>query len=386
VLAITALIGSVRRVNAAIVSLNSGAADTSFVSSGPGVGAFDWVHQLALQSDNKILVAHASTTFNGVSNNRIVRLNVNGSTDNSFNVGTGLNDEARGVVVQSDGKIIVVGRFTSYNGTARNRIVRINSDGTDDNTFNIGTGFDDVATKAAIQSDGKIVVIGGFTSFNGTTRNRVARLNSDGTLDTTFDVGAGPSNSPEAVAIQSDGKILLGGTFTSFNSNTCRGFARLTTTGSFDSSVDIRFSNFGSTGRVSSFALQPDGKILAGGAYNTYNDTTISVPARINADGSIDAAFNTGLGSGGSGAEFLTLQPDGKILAGGNMTAFNGVNLNRIVRINSNGTRDATFNIGTGFDSAPFSIVVQPDGNILIGGTFTSYNSQPYNRIIRLIG
>ena len=142
----------------------------------------------AIQSDGKIIVAGNYFQLNGNSRNRLVRLNSNGTEDLSFqtNVGTGFNSSTYVVTIQSDGKIIVGGAFSIVNGYTRNRLVRLNSDGTEDTSFytNLGTGFGGNWTYTVeVQSDGKIVVGGAFTSLNGNTRNRLVRLNSDGTED-----------------------------------------------------------------------------------------------------------------------------------------------------------------------------------------------------------
>src|SRR5690606_20274470 len=108
----------------------------------------------------------------------------------------------------SDGKIIIGGDFTSYNGTSRNHIVRLNLDGSIDTSFVIGTGTNIQVLATSIQSDGKVIVGGYFTNYNGSFINRIARLNTDGSLDPTFVVGTGANNTVFTSAIQSDGKII----------------------------------------------------------------------------------------------------------------------------------------------------------------------------------
>ena len=130
--------------------------------------------------------------------------------DTTFNPGTGANSGVSAIAIQSDGKIIIGGQFSTDNGTGRNRIARVNSNGSLDTTFNPGTGADNEVSAIAIQSDGKIIIGGWFTTYNGTGRNRIARINSDGSLDTTFNLGTGPNGGVSAIAIQSDGKIIIG--------------------------------------------------------------------------------------------------------------------------------------------------------------------------------
>ncbi|EKE19188.1 MAG: hypothetical protein ACD_9C00099G0001, partial [uncultured bacterium] len=118
------------------------------------------------------------------------------------------------LLLQPDGKILIGGTFTTYNGTSRNHIARINADGTLDTTFSPGSGANDDIYSLVLQSDGKILVGGPFTTYNGTSRNYIARINSNGSLDTTFNPGSGANNILHSTVIQPDGKILIGGGFT----------------------------------------------------------------------------------------------------------------------------------------------------------------------------
>jgi len=160
--------------------------------------------------------------------NRIAQLNANGIPDTAFttNTGTGFNDAVHSVAVQANGQIVVGGLFTTLNDvTGVNRIARLNANGIPDTTFttNTGTGFNGSVYSIAVQADGKIVVGGGFTTLNDVTGvNRIARLNADGTPDTAFttNTGTGFNNGVFSVAVQADGKIVLGGFFTTLNSVT----------------------------------------------------------------------------------------------------------------------------------------------------------------------
>lgn len=180
--------------------------DSSF---DPGTGFDIPVVSIALQSDGKILTGGAFTTFNGTGVSRIARLNADGTLDASFNQGTGFDNNVRTIVIQNDGKILTGGIFLNYNGTARNRIVRLNADGSLDTSFDPGTGFNGEVISIALQSDGKILVVGNFTNYNGITSNRIARLNLNGTLDASFNTGSGFNDEAESLALQSDGKILV---------------------------------------------------------------------------------------------------------------------------------------------------------------------------------
>ena len=359
-----------------IIRLNSdGSIDTGF-SIGGGFGGEDYgyVTSIKIQSDRKILVGGFFTSYNVTGSNRIIRLNLDGSIDTGFVIGSGLNSRALSFVTQSDGKILVGGVFTIYNGTSSNKIIRLNSDGSIDTSFSIGTGFDGDVFSIAIQSDGKILVGGEFTTYNETGSIYIIRLNSDGSIDTGFSVGTGFNNTVSSIVIQSDGKILVGGNFTTYNGT--NSIIRLNSNGSYG------FIG-GFDGSVLYITIQSDGKILVGGGFTSYNGTTSNNIIRLNSDGSIDNTFSIGNGFNHV-VSSIAIQSDGKILVGGNFTSYNVTGSNYIIRLNSDGSVDTTFSIGTGFDSEVYSIAIQSDGKILVGGDFSTYNGTNSNYIVRL--
>jgi uncharacterized delta-60 repeat protein len=345
-----------------------------------GTGFNNNVRITQQQSDGKILVAGQFTSYSGISANRIIRLNSGGTIDNTFNIGSGFDNTVMDIQVQSDGKILVGGFFTSYNGQSRNYLIRLNSDGSIDNTFNIGSGFDLFVFDIQLQPDGKILVGGDFSSYNGTSRLYIIRLNSDGSIDNTFVIGSGFSNSVENIRLQSDGKILVGGRFTSYSGVSRNRIIRLNSGGTIDTSFSIG-SGFSNT--VRDLRLQSDGKIIATGIFSSYSGVSVNSMIRLNSDGSIDNTFNIGSGFNNAIID-MEVQTDGKILFGGDFSSYNGTSRNRIIRLNSDGSVDNTFNIGSGFNNSVFEIQPQPDGKILVGGDFSSYNGTSRNAIIRL--
>ena len=364
-----------------LVRLNAdGTRDTAFTTN-MGTGFQGGVETIVVQPDGKILVGGFFSTFNGVTASRIVRINADGTRDTAFtNNGTGITGtQWQGVftiAIQPDGNILLGGNFETVNGVTTRSIFRINSDGTGDATFptySYSTGPTGNVNTIAVQSDGKILVGGTFPAFpSGVTVNRIVRLNADGTRDTAFttNTGTGADNHVNTIAVQSDGKILLGGGFTTFNGVTVRRIVRLNTNGTRDTSAFVLSE--AADNIVRTFAIQPDGKILVGGDFTTFNGVTASRIVRLNADGTRDTAFTTGTGAGNT-VHTIAIQPDGKILLGGSFTTFNGATARRIVRLNSDGTRDTDFttNTGNGANNIVNTIVVQPDGKILVGGTFT---------------
>jgi uncharacterized delta-60 repeat protein len=357
----------------------AGSLDTSF---DPGSGANNIVRDMAVQPDGKILIVGQFTSYNGTTCNHIARLNSDGSLDTSFAAGSGADNFVYAIAVQPDGKILIGGIFTSYNGTARNQIARLNSDGSLDTGFDPGSGANYLVLAIAVQPDGKILIGGWFTIYNGAPRNRIARLNSDGSLDTGFDPGLGANNWVESIVIQPDGKILIGGSFFIYNWASRNRIARLNSDGSLDMGFD---PGSGANDLVESIAVQPDGKILIVGRFTSYNGTNRNRIARLNSNGTLDTGFNTGSGASGQ-VRAIIVQPDGKTLMGGFFMSYNGINRNRIARLNSNGTLDMGFNTGSGANFSIWAIAVRPDGKILIAGGFTTYNGTPRNGIARLNG
>ncbi len=345
-----------------------------------GAGADNYVNTIVIQTDGKIIIGGSFLYYGGTYKVGIARIYTNGSIDGTFNVGTGASGGIYVTSIQSDGKIIIGGTFRSYNGTTVDRISRINSDGTLDGTFNVGTGADNFVYAAAIQSDGKIIIGGNFTSYNGTLINRIARLNSDGTLDGTFNVGLGANNYVREVVIQSDGKIIIAGYFTSYNGTSIKHIARLNSDGTLDGTFNV---GTGPSSYVYTTAIQTDGKIIIGGIFTSYNGTPIQRVARLNTDGTLDGTFTVGTGTN-SAVNKIAIQSDGKIIIGGGFTSFNGTVINRIARINSDGTLDGTFNVGTGANSTVNTVAIQSDGKIIIGGWFASFNGITTSRIARI--
>jgi uncharacterized delta-60 repeat protein len=371
--AFTTVRGALRN---SIARLNpDGTVDPTF---DPGTGANRWVHTVAVQTDGKVLIGGEFTTYNGTARNYIARLNSDGSLDRTFDTGTGLNSSVSTVAVQTDGKVLIGGAFTTYKGTERNYIARLNSDGSLDRTFDTGTGTNATVKSVAVQTDGKVLIGGYFTSYNGTVRNRIARLNSDGSLDTTFNP-LGVGHTVFAVAVQTDGKVLLGGSFTICNSIVRNRIARLNSDGSLDTTFN---PGMGASDTVFAVAVQADGKVLLGGEFFFYEGILCNHIARLNSDGTLDADFtNTGTDDR---VNTVAVQADGKVLIGGYFTSYNGSWCNFLARFNSDRSLDTTFNPSTGTNTSVFAVAVQKDGKVLLVGDFTSYNGMGRKRIVRL--
>ena len=314
----------------------NGSLDTSFT----GTGADNRVHTLAMQADGKIMVGGEFTTMTGTSRVGIARLNANGSLDPTFDPGTGtggVNREVSVLAVQADGKVLLGGKFVTFNGATRNRIARLNPDGSLDTPYVSGPGANNTVRAIALQADGKTLLGGYFTNINSTTCTYVARLGVNGLLDATFNCKISTNSCVNALAIQADQKILLGGDFTTINGTARSYIARLNANGSLDPTFTPG-SSLDNT--VYAVAVQTDGKVLVGGAFTSAHNGI----ARLNPDGSLDATFNPG-----TGADYvyaLALQSDGKIVLGGDFTNINDTEHRYFGRLNANGSLDNTFDPG----------------------------------------
>ncbi|MFN0130340.1 MAG: cadherin-like beta sandwich domain-containing protein [Verrucomicrobiales bacterium] len=376
--------------------------------SAPGPGAVDQdfnlnvvglrVRATAVQPDGKTLIVGTFSSIGGQARNKIARLNADGTVESTatFNPGTGASDDVTCVAFQPDGKILIGGWFLNVNGQARTRIVRLLPNGSVESTatFNPGTGANSGVESIAVQADGKIVLGGFFTSVNGQPRNSVARLHADGTLESsaTFNPGTGANGAVRSVVVQPDGKILLGGWFTSVNGQTRNYLARLHADGTLESTAT--FNPGTGAGPIGFFvncvAVQADGKILVGGQFATFNGQPRNRIARLLADGTLEstATFNIGTGAenGFYGVQSLAVQADGKILLGGEFTSVNGQPRSGIARLHPDGSVEntVTFDPGTGVGGTVYSVALQADGKIVLGGEFTAVYGQPRNNLARL--
>lgn len=362
--------------------LNSdGSLDAGF-SSSPGTGTVNSeVYALAQQADGKILAAGWFTTINGVVRQNIARLNPNGSLDPSLSLN--VNGKIRAITLQPDGKILIAGAFTRVNGALHNRLARINQDGSHDSSFktgSYGTTDGDVYTLAS-QTDGKVVIGGSYLHYNGSAQYYIARFERDGSLDSGYGRrGQGPNNTVFAIAMQADGKALIGGDFSNVQGwdPTYNRVARLNVNGQIDSSFRI---GTGANDKIYALTQLPDKKILIAGAFTSFNNWTRNRIARLNKDGSIDRTFFPDI----NGTVYaMQQQTDGKVLIGGWFTQVNGTPRNHIARINHDGSLDLSFNPGSGANSLVVTLAQQQDGKVLIGGRFTEVGGMEHWAIARL--
>ncbi|BCY27811.1 T9SS type A sorting domain-containing protein [Flavobacterium okayamense] len=353
-------------------------------NNGTGISGNAYVYKLLKTNDSKYYVLGRFDKYNGQTNRNLAKINYDGSIDLSYNSGLGTNNQIVDADLQNDEKLIIVGNFTKYNGVTKNYICRINQDGTIDNTFNIGSGFNDFVKRVKVLSNGKILVSGSFTNYNGISVNNLIRLNSDGTIDNSFNIGS-VNGYITTFEVDSNNKIFVLGNFTNFNGFNTNTLVKLNEDGTVDNSLVIQYLP---DSTVTKIAIQNDGKIILGGYFTNFNNYNSNKLIRINSNGTVDTSFNIGSGfyfPGSAIINNITIQPDNKIIIAGIFESYNSIPINNFLRLENNGLLDNSFNTGYElFDNNNINAILLDGVKILIGGGFTKYNGEGKNRITRL--
>jgi len=360
----------------------AGALDPSF---NPGGGPSGFVWSVKSAQGGGVFAGGAFTGVNGLSRQHLVKFKSDGSVDAGFSGQA--NNWVRSIDTGSNGTVVIGGDFTTVNGIARNRLARLLPDGRIDPDFDPGsgaTGAEGFVFAVAVQPDGKVLAGGSFTSFNGEPVNYFVRVNSNGSLDTEFmkNLGSGLYGDPwsvRCIALQRDGKILVGGWFTHVNGVSRRRIARIHTDGTRDDSFEARFPD---QTAVYAISESEDHKILVGGHFSEVNGLPRKELARLNADGSLDTGFDPGSGAN-SYVESVMALPGGKSLIGGFFNTFNGETSRRVALLNQDGSLDKSFQADV--DEYVLSIDLGASG-LWIGGGFTKVGTESRPYIAKLIG
>lgn len=335
---------------------------------------FGWANAICIQPDGKVIIGGSSGLNDGTGNYSVIkRFNVNGSLDETFALlkFRGSNGHIRDIKQQSNGKLIVVGHFDEVDGDSYNKIVRLNTDGTVDNSFNVGTGFNSNAFVIKILSDDSVLVGGQFTSYDGTSSSRIAKLGVNGTIDLTFAGNVSLNDQVHAIEVDGNDDIYVGGWFSNR-------IIRLNEDGTTDGTFNV---GSGFNDRVNVIQIQPNGKLIVGGWFNQYDGSNCNPGvARLNTDGTVDNSFES-LGTGlndwdGYSVQDLKIQSDGKIVVGGWFIGYNGTQQGRIIRLNTDGTKDNTFVTGSGFSDRVQRVEINDTGYIFCVGFFYNYNGK----------
>mgnify|MGYP007100047520 CR=1 FL=1 len=296
-----------------------------------------WYYTDYIDNGNTTTLYGSFTGYNGVSYGRIIQIHPTGEVDLSFNPqGTGFNSNLFAFQIlnkQEDGKIIATGDFTSYNGTSANRIIRLNENGSIDTGFTYGTGFNNLTAQSAIDTNGKIVVAGSYSTYSGVTANRIIRLNTDGTIDSTFNSGTGFNNVTNSVVTTSNNGMYVSGYFSQYSGVTANRIIKLTSGGTIDTSFS------------------------AGTGLNSSTTQTVGLIGSENDSVFVYGYFTQYSGSTGT-------------------TKFSN---NRITKLLPNGLKDETFVNGSGFNGGIVLGKRVYNDKLLFGGFFTQYAGQVTN-------
>jgi uncharacterized delta-60 repeat protein len=338
-----------------------------------------------LLPDGKFLLFHNTDTLTDQRTGAITRYLPNGSLDSSFNVSRDYKRVAAAASV-ANGKLVIAATQYLY-GNPTEQILRLNSDGSIDASFNAAlVGSDPYFFILAIveQPDGKILVSGYFDTFAGLARQKIVRLLADGTLDSTFtppDFGGSSYAIYSRPVVLASGKILVAGDFRTVNGAANLGVAQLNADGSPDPSFQASgFTRYTLNTAIRGLAVQSDGKILLAGRFRIGSAGTGPRPAllRLNADGSLDPGYLFVNYNGSATGRNVILQPDGKAVA-----ALSNSSYYSVYRFEATGPLDGSFAPPALLDNTydpygatglPTTLNLQPDGRIILGGIFTDVN------------
>ncbi len=306
-----------------------------------------------------------------------------GALDLTFNPQASTSGEIKDIVLLPTGKMLIAGCFATYQGRIVNRIARIDNHAILDTTFITGAGANDTIHSICVQHDGKILLGGQFTMFNGDSVNHIVRLLADGILDTSFHIGKGFNDWVYVIKQQPNGKIVVGGEFTQYQDSTANRIIRLESNGDIDLSWD---RSFGANDNVQEIFLLPAGNMLIGGGFDFYGGSGIPNVrlriARITKNGQLDSNFI----QVGAGRLVTTIDTfaNRKIFVGGDFVNYEIQPRNRIVRLLNNGYADALFSDTNATDFGVRKIKVLENDDVLIAGSFSTYNKDSVYGITRI--
>lgn len=312
---------------------------------------------VAPEESGKVMIAGGFLNYGYSAANRMIRVYESGTVDSNFS--TNIEDGAVYTVVSLDnGQYLIGGSFTRINGQTRDRLALLNNDGSLDASFN--PGANGTVRSLSVQPDGKIIATGEFTIIASTSRNRVARLEADGTIDSGFLVDA--NSTVQSCLILPGGDLLFCGSFTSVNATTRVGLCKVDSSGVVDAAYNPNPNN-----TVQCMVRQTDGKILIGGFFTGVGGYAYNRLARLLPDGSLDFGFRSALDDY---VTSLSVQADGRILVSGAFDTVGGVARPAFARIQPNGSLDVHFQ--PAFDAADlvYATALSMDGTIHVAGNF----------------
>ncbi len=319
----------------------------------------------------KLFVAGDFSSYGNRNAQQFAVFNNDGSIDQDFiSPAFGLNESSDQVTISLGQQILVSGEFNFYNQSKRKFFARLQQNGDVDTLFNSSTGPNAKVSSLAVQPDGKVIIGGNFSQIDGKAAKNIARFYSDGSLDSTFNPTNNISTSVFRMALQQDGKIIIG--------NNLNGFMRLLPNGSVDASFNYTVSAGSSL--YTQIGMHQNGKIIVAGYFSSLGGSTRPGIGRLNVDGSLDNTFNPVIN--GNAVRCFAVQPNNKIIIGGEFTSVGGFQRNSVARLNWDGSNDSTFNSVFAYGTTINSILVQPTGHIIVA--YGKVEGDNFFQIVRL--
>lgn len=348
-----------------------------------------WVYAFMPVANGKIMVGGSFTHLNYTPRPAMFRINDNGTLDTSFPLKMPVGSSVTRFVPAPDDQMYIVGDYNSYGGVLQQKISRLTAEGNLDLSFESFGNINFIINDLAVQPDRKVVIVGNFTNAKGVARSKIARLNLNGSLDTTFNKdGKLISDDINRVVIGADGRIFIAGKFTTVHDQPRSRIAALTSTGTLDTGFD---PGAGFDGEIRDLQFQPDGKLLVAGNQLTYNGRGSRCLTRLFTDGTQDLSFVPAAltAPAAAGVYAMAIQKNGKIVVGGNFAKVNDTARSCITRLLPDGAADPSFNPGVGTGgTAPLvhGLAIAEFGDILVGGAFTAIGGVAHEKLARLKG
>ena len=382
-------------VDDAIVRLHeNGMRDTSFRSTDlfRAMG-YPTVSALAFDSTGRVWVGGTFDGCQGIGKNDLIRLLPDGSVDASFNPSLSANGVVTTLHPTPEGKVYLIGDFSGYDDFRTHGICRLLGTGSLDTSFSLTPGpAGGYISTMALQTDGKPIVIGAFTKMNGVAHKYIARLNTDGSLDTAFATGLGTDYSGRInmVDLYVDGRVLIVGDFDSYDGVAQNGIARLHPDGSLDTSFEPGSGPWDISGFEELFDIHvlPDDRTVVVGRFSSFDGQPRPGVVLLEANGSVSSTWaqvnGLSCSSSSCGVRGVTPAADDTYLLWGSFHAYGGLPVQGFARIDLNGSLDTSFSIGSGADGSITSVKVRNDGRYLVAGSFTSFNGTPTEDLVCL--
>ena len=328
-----------------------------------------WINSMALQTDGKILALGFINPEWNIIKRTVMRMNEDLTIDSTFALddskifGDPAECSVETFAIQQNGKLVIGGNFFELNGLSSGNIARLNTNGSFDDTFNQRKGSTGGVFASAKQSNGKLIIGGEFTKFNGQPSSNIARLKRDGEIDLTFEVGSGTNGKVYSIAVQPSGKILIAGSFTSYKGNACSNIARLNCNGDFDQTFTASFDDI-----VRKLTIDKQNNIIVGGDFKTANGVSRNAVARISENGVLDLSFHPYIETIGTVYD-CKISNNGKIYIALNFKNTPEYSIKpRITCLNTDGSIDYNFQSVPGLFTEINSIALTDENKVLAGG------------------